>query len=355
MLGPHILAALNGTDITPEIEELILEHRILGFTLFKRNIQSASQVQKLTSDLQAIAKKANYQLLLAVDQEGGRVARLSQPEFVKIPPMQKWAERFIDNNQAEDLFELGVMLAEQTLSCGFNVDFAPVVDVNTISENPVIGDRSFGSDPQLVYVCARNVLRGMRKGGVISCIKHFPGHGATTKDSHLDLPIDDRYESEILASDVFPFQKLMAESLVDSVMTAHVLYPSIDKNKPATVSQTIITNILRQDLNYQGVVFSDDMMMKAISDHYGIEKAVFDFFKAGGDAVLICEKPELTLDILENFPEKEASLLTHQLEIAKNRLEMLKRRMIQPDENNHKNTFAHLVKRHQMIIDNFFG
>lgn len=359
MLGPHILAALDGTDITPAVETLILKHRVLGFTLFRRNIESGRQLRALTHELQLIAKKAGYTLVIAVDQEGGRVARLVEPEFAKIPPMLKWSELFANNNQAENLFELGVILAEQLLSCGFNLDFAPVVDVNTRAENPVIGDRSFGADPEMVYLCARNIMRGLRKAGVLNCIKHFPGHGATIKDSHFDLPVDTRSEAEILRVDITPFQKLIAESLPDSLMTAHVVYPNIDAKNPATVSPKIITEILRQKLNYQGVVFSDDMMMKAISDHYGIENALRDFLLAGGDAALICEHPELSLELISKLETdagtQQAQTLQNQLKQAKVRLSALTQKLPQPIKITADNAIETLYATHHKKLSNIFA
>lgn len=356
MIGSHILAALNGTDITADIEELILKHRVLGFTMFRRNIESPEQLVALTTDLQNLAAKAGYKLVLAVDQEGGRVARLNEPYFVKIPPMKKWAEYFVATNKAESLFQLGEMLAEQCLACGFNLDFAPVVDVNTLAENPIIGDRSFGSDPELVYICARNIMRGMHKAGLINCIKHFPGHGATMKDSHLDLPVDARTRDEIFATDITPFRKLIAENLVDSVMTAHVVYPELDVDMPATVSHKIIQDILRKELNYQGVVFSDDMMMKAISEHYGIEKAIVDFLKAGGDVALICEKPELSLEIIRKLASNADQVgLGQYLQISEKRLVKLTDKLSQPIVFNKQTSLTQLVTRHQHILNNFFG
>ncbi len=326
-ISSHILAAIDGPTLTPLERELILKHKVLGFTLFKRNIESLEQVQALNAEIKSLAKQAGYEIILAVDHEGGRVFRLPEP-FTKIPAMRLWGNLFDQTADAALAFELGKTLGSEASLAGFNLDFAPVVDVDLNEINPIIGDRAFSKSTEAVYKMARQVIRGLNAAGVLTCLKHFPGHGATEKDSHEELPIDDRGVDELEKIDLVPYAKLISEGLVDSVMTAHVVYPKIDAANPATLSQKIITGILRDKLKYTGVIFSDDLLMKAIADNYGIYEAALQFFKAGGDAILVCKKPELTLEIIERFDkEKKLAGIDSHLAAAKARLNNLTARL----------------------------
>lgn len=276
----------------------------------------------LTRELKALAQQAGYTLLLAVDQEGGRVERLPTP-FSKVKPMREWGDLFARTGRVEPLFELGKILGSEVHAAGFNIDFAPIVDVDLHAENPVIGDRAFSSHPEVVYKLARQVIRGLMHEGVTPCLKHFPGHGATIKDSHLELPHDNRPAEKIFKYDITPFKKLMGENLAPTVMTAHVVYSELDKKNPATLSEKILKEILREKLKYDGVIFSDDLMMKAILDHHDLFAASKRFFHCGGDVVLICKHPETTLELIEKFAKEKPKNL--QLKPAKKRIEKLKK------------------------------
>lgn len=329
-IASHILAGLDGTTLTSLERDLILKHKVLGFTLFKRNIESLEQLQVLTTEIKALARQAGYEILLAVDHEGGRVFRLPEP-FTRIPPMRKWGEHFEETGDVVPVFELGKILASEASLAGFNLNFAPVCDLDLNEKNPIIGDRAFSTNKEIVFKLARQVILGHQKLGMFTCLKHFPGHGATSLDSHEALPIDERSESEITDLDIYPYQRLVAEGLADSIMTAHVVYPKIDKDNPATLSEIILEGILRKKLHYDGVIFSDDLLMKAIADHHGIPAAAKKFFLCGGDAALICKHPELTLETIErleaeisqNANPAEISHLTQNLLIAQKRLKNL--------------------------------
>lgn len=300
-LGQHVLGGFDGCSVTDEVRDLILKKKILGFTLFNWNIESAAQLCALIDELKSLARQAGYRLILALDQEGGRVARLPVPPFTKIPPMRMWGDLVLETEDFSVIRELGRLVARELRLAGFNLDFAPVADVDLNPNNPVIGDRSFSSDPWHVYQCSKYFLQGMTEEGVMGCLKHFPGHGATDRDSHLELPHDSRPLDVLLAVDILPYGKLIVEGMAPSVMTAHVVYEAIDSKNPATFSHKILGGLLRGQLGYDGVVFSDDLLMKAISDHHDLLDVMLQFFDCGGDAVLVCKNATLNFELVERL------------------------------------------------------
>lgn len=322
MMGRHIIAGFPEKHVTKIVQDLILQHKILGFTLFKWNIESAEQLFELNQELQALARQAGYSLILAVDQEGGRVARLPLP-FSQIPPMRQWGDLYQKTNDVSLLQKLGKILAHEVKSVGFNLNYAPVVDVDTNPQNPIIGDRAFASDPQIVADCARAFSVGMHEENILNCFKHFPGHGHTDQDSHLELPTDLRLETEIQKIDLLPYRELIQDRLIDTIMTAHVVFEKIDAGIPATISAKIISQILRQDLQYDGVIFSDDLLMQAILGQYDLHETAKKFFEIGGDAVLIGKKPEVGLEMIERLSAKKDQNLFQKLDISKKRLQKL--------------------------------
>lgn len=355
-IGQHFLAGFDGPSVTRDVRDLILKERVLGFTLFKWNIESAGQLRALTGELKALAHQAGYDILLAVDQEGGRVERLPEP-FNRIPSMRRWAEVCRKQGSDEPIAELGRILGREVRLAGFNLDFAPVVDVDLNALNPIIGDRSFSSDAAVVVKHARAIIRGLIGEGVIPCLKHFPGHGATSKDSHLELPVDDRAQEDILATDARPYRALMAEGLVPTLMTAHVLYSGIDPDSPGTLSEKIVAKILRESLGYDGVVFSDDLLMKAIADHHDLADVCERFFLIGGDAALVCKDPELSLDLIRKTRAKAASTegaeLATKLDRSLARLNALKSRFL-PALHADAAPMAELIQKHKAYVEALF-
>ena len=226
-----------------------------------------------------------YPLFLGIDQEGGRVTRI--PELNNLPTNKQIGKK--DNPALA--FQLGELLGKQLNAFGFNLDFAPVLDVDSNPNNPVIGDRSFGSDPKLVSELGISTMKGLQSENVISVIKHFPGHGDTEVDSHIELPIVSKNMKELQALEFIPFQNAL-KSGADVVMIGHILLPEIDANKPSSISNVVITKILREQLKYEGVVMTDDMTMKAILDNYEIGEAAVEAVKAGNDIVLIAHDYE---------------------------------------------------------------
>ncbi len=251
--------------------------------LFRENVGSIEELLALNAALHAAAP-ADLPLLIAVDQEGGRVQRVRAPATVW-PPML----RVGDAARAE---AIGRALGEELAVLGFDVDFAPVLDVHTNPQNPVIGDRAFATTAAEVIRLAGAFARGLAAAGILACGKHFPGHGDTTTDSHLALPRVDHGLARLRAVELAPFRALELPML----MTAHVIFAALDPDSPATLSRRVLGDLLRGELGYRGVVVSDDLEMKAIADHWGIAEAVERGLIAGCDAFLLCHVEALQLE-----------------------------------------------------------
>jgi len=317
-IAQMFLVGVGAQELTSE-ERMAMEHYSFGgFILFGHNCCHPAQILSLTRALWDTRKGPPP--FIAIDQEGGRVHRLPKP-FTHFPP----AARLGETGDAKVAYRAAHATAEELAAVGINLDFAPVLDVNSNPKNPVIGDRSFASDPQKVIAFGEQWTHGLRDGGIIPCGKHFPGHGDTDKDSHLDLPLVDRSLDELRKVELPPFVNACGNG-IESLMTAHVIYRALDPKLPATLSHYTITGLLREKLNYHGVVFGDDMEMKAISDHYGEEEAVALCVRAGIDVMLFChELPRAirAFDFLCSEFEKDATVRS-QVENSYNRIIKLK-------------------------------
>jgi beta-N-acetylhexosaminidase len=272
-----------GTELTDELCAR-LDEGIGGVILFGRNIRSREQVGELVANTRAYARRS---LLVAVDQEGGRVQRL-QAGFTRIRDARSLAER----QSPSEVEALGVQVGLELLSVGINWDFAPVLDVDTNPKNPVIGDRAFARDPDVVAEFGLAFARGLESVGVASCAKHFPGHGDTHLDSHLSLPSLPHDLARLHEIELKPF-RAYAEARLASVMTAHVLFPELEQEVPATMSKRLLSGLLRAEpshggLGFVGLIVSDDLEMRAISDHYGPRRAAVLGLLAGVDTFLCC-------------------------------------------------------------------
>ena len=269
----------HGTTPSREVVELI-RRGVYGVILFARNVESAEQVAELVAELKRVAGRP---LLVSVDQEGGRVARLRGPHgFTELPPM-----RALGTTDDERLAqEVGGLLGRELRAVGIDQDYAPVVDVDTNPANPVIGDRSFSSDARQVARMGAAVARGLQAAGVAACAKHFPGHGDTSQDSHKDLPRLPHPLERLRAVELVPFQALAAAG-VASVMTAPVVFEALDPVRPATLSPPVL-RLLRSECRFDGCVISDDLQMQAVSEHFSLEGAVPAALLAGVDALLVC-------------------------------------------------------------------
>jgi beta-N-acetylhexosaminidase len=279
-IGQLLLVGLQGETLAPDERLLFEEYGFGGFVLFKRNCRAAGQIVSLCRDLWDLTDELPP--FIAIDQEGGRVHRLPAP-FTHFPP----AARVGAKNDPNLARRTGRAAAAELALAGINLNFAPVLDVDSDSGNSVINDRALAADPQAVTKLGWAWTEGLREGGIIPCAKHFPGHGAADKDSHFDLPTVAKSMDEMRAHELPPFVHACRHH-IEALMTAHVLYPCLDPQWPATLSEKIVTELLRRQLGYGGVIFSDDMEMKAISDRYGAEEAAYLSVRAGVDALLFC-------------------------------------------------------------------
>ena len=283
LCGQLVVGGFSGTSLTPSFERALRAGERGGAILFKRNLGGGlDEVLALTASIVAASGEPP---ILAVDQEGGRVARFGPPAL-RVPPMRRLTA-IGDPELTERVTRAQAM---ELRALGFSTGFAPVLDVDTNPANPVIGDRSFARDAAVVARYAVAAAAGMRKGGIFACGKHFPGHGDTHVDSHLALPVVDRARAEIDAVEVAPFRAL-ARAGIEAMMTAHVVFSALDAEVPATLSYAICTALLRRDLGFQGVLFSDDLEMKAL--RAPVEETAVGAIAAGCDLLLVCSDESL--------------------------------------------------------------
>lgn len=288
-IGDLLLIGFRGLTVNLNISKPIKDLKIGGVILFDydspsksypRNITDSTQVKNLISNIQATSDKP---LFIAVDAEGGLVNRLKPSYgFINIPS----AESLGNKNDTAYTRQIAGQLGNQLRSLGFNLNFAPVVDVNVNPTNPIIGalDRSFSSDPYKVTAHAEAFIRGLHDNGIITAIKHFPGHGSSVGDTHKGIvDVTNTYKQ----IELIPFRELIKKGLPDMVMTAHVINRNVDPSLPATLSPFFIKNILRKELGWNGIVVTDDMQMGAITSIYGLGEAAVMAIKAGGDVLII--------------------------------------------------------------------
>ena len=289
---------LCGTELT-ENERLVLSNsQVGGVILFARNIQSKQQVMALVKEI----RRCSSQLIIAVDQEGGRVQRFKQG-FTRIPPMQILGDQIQTQAQVGlDLAEnAGWLMASEVIACGLDISFAPVLDVDR-DYSSIIGDRAFSDNPQQVILAAKAFISGMNQAGMSATGKHFPGHGGVVADSHLEAPVDHRSMDVLQAKDLKPFVAL-ADKL-GGIMPAHITFPSVD---PSSVgfSEFWLQKVLRQKLGFKGVIFSDDLSMKGADVAGGyIDKAQLAL-QAGCDMILVCNCPDGAQEVLAYMQQLE--------------------------------------------------
>jgi beta-N-acetylhexosaminidase len=327
-VGQRFMVGFHGQTASADVKRLLREFQVGHVILFSRNADRPEQVADLVRELQATAREAGQDLplMVAVDQEGGRVARLGGD-------WSTWpAPRVLGRAGSEDLArQMGESLAAELSACGIRMDLAPVVDVDTNPKNPVIGDRSFGDDPDLVGRLAAAQIRGLQDGGVAACAKHYPGHGDTDVDSHVDLPTVDLSPRRIEDVELRPFRKAI-EAGVAAVMTAHVLFRELDDQLPATLSPRLVQEKLRQEMAFGGVVVADDLEMGAIAKHWPIAQAAVLAVQAGCDVLPVCSDHDAQVAALEaviHAVENEEVSWTS-LDEAQARLRRLKERFVLP-------------------------
>ncbi len=258
-----------------------------GVILFKRNIQSAAQLRDLVQAIRSVPTAKGVPVLVAIDQEGASVSRLSG--FATTMPSAMALGAAGDPSLTESMYRL---TGDELAALGISVNFAPVADVNNNPRNPVIGLRSFGDDPGAVAMHVQAAVRGLQAAGVAATAKHFPGHGDTTVDSHFDLPRIDHSPDRMQAVELVPFQAAIAQN-VELIMTAHVLFPALEQsNIPATLSRAILNDLLRNDLGFKGIICTDCMEMSAIADNFEPDQAAEQALRSGADLVLFSHTPD---------------------------------------------------------------
>ena len=287
---------VKGLEELPEsLSELLRKYRFGAVILFAPNFRSTEQVFQLTKDMQeAASSDSGLPLLIATDQEGGIVYRMGQG--TSMPGNMAIAAA----GNTDDAEKMGEIIGRELSAVGINTNLAPVADVNSNAGNPIIGVRSFSDDAATVSRFAAAEIKGLSESGVITCAKHFPGHGNTDVDSHTGLPMIDKTLEELKTTELVPFRKAI-EAGVDMIMTAHILYPQIDDttvfskkletevNRPATLSEKIITGLLKEDMHFSGVVLSDDLAMNGISDQFDTAQAAAEVLKAGVDMICLTQ------------------------------------------------------------------
>lgn len=322
-IGQLLIGSLPGTTIPAELKSLAREFSLGGVTIFSRNIEAPEQVAELSHDLQGLTTE--LPLWVAVDQEGGRVARLKAP-FTVWPPMATLG-RCGDPALAR---RFAAALAAELKAVGVTLDYAPVLDIHTNPQNPIIGDRALGETAETVARLGVAVIGGLQENGVAACGKHFPGHGDTAVDSHLELPLVEHPPDRIRRVEAVPFREAIRAG-VAFIMTAHILVPSLDEERPATLSPRVVQAILRDELGFGGVILSDDLEMKAIAATYAVPDAGVQSIVAGCDGVLICsgdvELQARTLEALVHAVE-DGRIPYKRLEDAHQRLRRAKERFL---------------------------
>ena len=307
-IGQLLMVGFWGTTPSLEIIDLIQRYHVGNVILFSRNIHETQQVLELTQKLQEIAKEAGqrYPLLIAIDHENGIVQRLG--DMVTIFPGNMALGAI---GSEEIAYKVAMATGNELKALGINMNLAPVVDVNNNAANPIIGVRSFGEDPLLVARLGAAMVKGYRAAGIFSCLKHFPGHGDTTTDSHLSLPVIPYALQRLEAVELVPFKSGMKAG-AESVMIAHVAFPTLAEQNtlPATLSPSIVQGLLREQLDFKGVILSDCMEMRAISDTFGTERAAVMALQAGIDLVLVSHEFKRQRASIEAI---QAAIQSHEL------------------------------------------
>jgi len=319
-LGQLVFTGLSGKTLSDDEKKFIETEDIGGVILFSKNYESPAQLAELINHIQTLRKE--YPLFICTDHEGGRVVRFKS-HFTQIPPMLDLA--LLDSPKI--IFEIASIMAEELMACGVNLNLAPVCDIWNNDLNKVIWDRAFGRDQESVSKFISSIIRGFQTNGLMSCAKHFPGHGNTVKDSHYDLPIVKKTLEEIRNEEIQPFIKAI-KSRVDFVMMAHIIVEEIDDKFPCSLSHKA-HEILREELKFKGIILSDDMQMKAITDHYGQEEAAALAIIAGSDMIEYRDFQEAVIGyegLKKAFKDKK--LKTQDLVEKNNRIIEMKKKYI---------------------------
>ncbi|EKD16422.1 uncharacterized protein L3040_008523 [Drepanopeziza brunnea f. sp. 'multigermtubi'] len=335
-VGQLFIVGFHGHVASEDIKTLIKEHKVGAVILFLRNVESATQLLNLTNSLQETAKEAGHKqgLFIAIDQENGLVTRIKSPVAAQLPGSMALGA----TGDLQNAYEIAFATAETLRSFGINTNYAPVADVNSEPKNPVIGVRSPSDDPETVGRFVSAQMKGFSEGGVIACVKHFPGHGDTAVDSHYGLPVITKSKAQMNACELVPFRRAVSEN-VDSVMTAHIAMPGIgdpnfrddhsSKTLPASLNPDAI-RILREEMKYSGMIVSDCLEMDGVRATFGTEKSAVMALKAGTDCVMICHTMSAQVGAIERViaAVKSGELSQDSIQASVERVEALKSKYV---------------------------
>jgi beta-N-acetylhexosaminidase len=292
-IGQMIFAGLEGTQPNNKMNHLINRYKVGGIIFNGENLVSPKQTIDYLNQIQLQNAGNPLPIMFGVDQEGGRIAKLPG-KLKKLPTNQEIGKI----NDPSFSYEIGSLLGRQLTAFGLHMDFAPVLDVNSNPNNPVIADRSFGNNPDIVSSLGIQTMKGIQSQRIISVEKHFPGHGDTSVDSHFELPVVNKTRAELEKIELIPFKQAIANG-ADVVMVGHIMLPKIDPKNPSTMSEKIIQGILRKDLKFNGVVITDDMTMKAIINNFEIGQAAVQSVKAGSDIIMVAHDYDKIVTVIK--------------------------------------------------------
>lgn len=281
LVGQLFIVGFDGYSVPAPFKKCVQDCNLGGVIYFKRNVQSPAQLAELSNEIQFSCRvKGAPPLFISIDHEGGKINRLVKP-FTKFPGNSYIGEL----GSPKVAFQFGIVIGKELKSVGININYAPVVDVDTNRNSPVIGPRAFSREPEVCGRMGSAVCRGLQKMGIIAVAKHFPGHGDTTEDSHFSLPKVEKTLEELEAIELIPFRRVI-RSRIEAVMSAHIFNPQLDPQYPATLSRATLTEILRKKLRFSRLIISDDMEMKAITDKYDPIQSAVLAIKAGCDLLI---------------------------------------------------------------------
>ena len=294
----RLMISIDGMTLSSSDKDLIRNRHVGGIILFTRNFHSQPQIEELCSEI----KNIKNNIIIAVDQEGGRVQRFNG-EYTQLPSMQVLGDYCISNNDYSFAADVGWLMSLELIASGVDISFAPVLDVDR-NTSSIIGNRSFSNKPQNVVDIASHFIQGMSEAGMKATGKHFPGHGGIKEDSHIAEPIDIRSHNELMDTDLKPFIEL--KDKLSAVMTAHITYPDID-NVCVSFSKIWLKNVLQNNIGFNGVIFSDDLTMKGAGNTSMDEKAI-KALNAGCDMVLVCNDYKGANSVINRFEKEDIDL-----------------------------------------------
>ena len=288
-VGQRICAGFTGTEVTPEIRDLIRKHKVGNILLFSRNVTGFEQLQALCAELkELILAETGLPPFLMIDEEGGEITRIGH-----LAGDTPCAGALGASGDPENARCIGWIIGKRLLAAGLNMDLAPVLDCLSQPENAAMGNRCFSWDPEQVALFGRAYIEGIRESGVLTCVKHFPGHGDTSVDSHFALPVIRKSLDDIRRTELVSFREAIRIG-TDAVMSAHIVFPALEPDRlPATISSRVLSDLLRKQLGFSGLIVSDGMEMKAVLDLFPLPEGVFRALKAGVDIALVCHEPAL--------------------------------------------------------------